>query len=177
MTINYKTTNSMLLRVDKSTYKKMDKTLIILILDNVRSAINVGSIFRTADAFKIEKIYLCGITCRPPHKELLKSALGSTESVDWEYRTNTSELVSELKTNKNSKIYTVEQTENSIYLDKFTPKLDEKTILISASQQIRIWSSHEPFLPVGWGVIFPFPICISITVLHRVPDRDKFFNG
>ncbi len=134
MTINYKTANSKLMRVDKSTYKKMDKTLIILILDNVRSAINVGSIFRTADAFKIEKIYLCGITCRPPHKELLKSALGSTESVDWEYRTNTSELVSELKTNKNSKIYSVEQTENSIYLDKFTPKLDEKTILIFGNE-------------------------------------------
>lgn len=134
MTINYKTANSKLMRVDKSTYKKMDKSLIILILDNIRSAINVGSIFRTADAFKIEKIYLCGITCTPPHKELLKSALGSTESVDWEYRSNTAELVSELKTIKGSKIYSIEQTENSIYLEKFIPKNNEKMVLIFGNE-------------------------------------------
>ncbi len=77
--------NSELQRLTNEGYKTATKTSIIVILDNIRSLNNIGSVFRTSDAFLIEKIYLCGITAKPPHKDIHKTALGSTESVDWEY--------------------------------------------------------------------------------------------
>ena len=72
-------------RADLATFKEKPKTPLVLVLDNVRSALNVGSAFRTADAFALQKIYLCGITAKPPHREILKTALGATESIEWEY--------------------------------------------------------------------------------------------
>lgn len=96
-------------------FRSAEKLPVIVVLDNVRSAYNVGSVFRTADAFLIEAIYLCGITAYPPHKEIQKTALGSTETVAWKYFSTTLEAVDELK-KMDYKVFAVEQTEKSILL-------------------------------------------------------------
>ncbi len=105
-------------RVSVNEYKQQDKTPIIVILDNIRSLNNVGSFFRTSDAFNIEAIYLCGITATPPHREIQKTALGATDSVDWFYNENTLEVVDVLQT-KGYKVYAIEQAENTISLESF----------------------------------------------------------
>jgi len=116
--------NSELDRLSIEEFKESKKTPLIVILDNIRSLNNIGSVFRTSDAFLIEKIYLCGITAKPPHKDIHKTALGSTETVDWEYVENTLTLVEKLKA-KNIKIISIEQAENATMLNDFTP--DEET--------------------------------------------------
>lgn len=105
-------------RLSVQEFKAAAKRPVCLILDNVRSLHNVGSAFRTADAFRIEKIYLCGITATPPHRDIHKAALGATESVAWEYCENTLTLVQSLKA-QGYKVYAVEQTENSTSLERF----------------------------------------------------------
>ena len=117
--------NSELYRLDVDAFKDAKKTPIIIVLDNIRSLNNIGSVFRTCDAFLIEKIYLCGITAKPPHKDIHKTALGSTETVDWEYVENTLDLIEKLKT-KNVKICAVEQAENATMLNNF--KVEPNTI-------------------------------------------------
>jgi 23S rRNA (guanosine2251-2'-O)-methyltransferase len=94
---NRKLKNSELVRINSDEFKTSNKTPLIIILDNIRSLNNIGSVFRTADAFLIEKIYLCGITAKPPHKDIHKTALGATDSVKWEYVENTIELINRLK--------------------------------------------------------------------------------
>ena len=84
-------------RVSVEEFKELPKLPVVLVLDNVRSLHNVGSAFRTGDAFRVEKIYLCGITGTPPNKEINKTALGATESVDWEHIPDTEELAQKLK--------------------------------------------------------------------------------
>ncbi len=108
--------NSELNRISIDEFKKCKKNPIVIILDNIRSLHNVGAIFRTADAFLIEKIYLCGITAKPPHKEIHKTALGATDSVDWEYCSTTLEAIEKLK---GYSIFSVEQTQSSVMLDEF----------------------------------------------------------
>ena len=110
--------NSELERISVDNFKNSKKTPIIIVLDNVRSALNVGSAFRTSDAFRIEKIYLCGITSTPPNKEIRKSALGATDSVSWEYSDKTEELILKLKQD-GYLICAVEQVENSVMLNDF----------------------------------------------------------
>ncbi len=105
-------------RVSVEEYKSQDKTPIIVILDNIRSLNNIGSFFRTSDAFNIESIYLCGITATPPHREIQKTALGATDSVDWYYNENTLEVVDVLK-NKGYKVYAIEQAKETISLENF----------------------------------------------------------
>ena len=114
--------NSELNRLDVEEFKKAKKFPLIIVLDNIRSLNNIGSVFRTADAFLIEKIYLCGITATPPHKDIRKTALGATESVAWEYRKDTLELVKELKADHHC--LAIEQAENAQMLNSFT--VDEK---------------------------------------------------
>jgi len=97
------------------------KTPLTIILDNIRSLNNVGSVFRSADAFLIEKIYLCGITANPPHRDIHKTALGATESVAWEYSKTALEIVKKLQNNRVS-VWAIEQTEKSVILNKFQPK-------------------------------------------------------
>ncbi|NCP61539.1 MAG: RNA methyltransferase, partial [Flavobacteriales bacterium] len=89
--------NSELGRLSVEDFKLVNKTPLIIVLDNIRSLNNIGSVFRMSDAFLIEKIYLCGITAKPPHKDIHKTALGSTETVEWEYVENTLDLVHNLK--------------------------------------------------------------------------------
>ncbi len=108
-------------RMSISEFKKAPKVPVIVVLDNIRSLSNIGSIFRTADAFRIEAIYICGITAQPPHREIHKTALGATESVDWLYFSTTQEAVNILKRN-NFKIISIEQVNNSIKLNEFQPE-------------------------------------------------------
>ena len=97
-----KLANDELNRLDVNSFKKAKKTPLILVLDNIRSLNNIGSVFRTADAFLVEKIYLCGITATPPHKDITKTALGATESMTWEYVKDTLDLVTAFKKRKRS---------------------------------------------------------------------------
>ena len=110
--------NNELGRINIEEFKKARKTPITIILDNVRSALNVGSIFRTSDAFLIKKIILCGITATPPNKEIRKAALGSTESVAWEYAKNTIDVITNLK-KEGFYVMAIEQTVHANSLDEF----------------------------------------------------------
>ncbi len=113
--------NNELNRKSVAEFKTSEKTPLIVVLDNVRSLNNIGSVFRTSDAFLIERIYLCGITATPPHKDIHKTALGATESVTWEYVEDTADLIEKLK-DKGVKVYSIEQVENSTMLDDFYPQ-------------------------------------------------------
>lgn len=128
-----KLSNDELERLDVKAFKKVDKTPLILILDNVRSLNNIGSVFRTADAFLIQKIYLCGITAKPPHKDIHKTALGATESVAWEYWENTLDLVKTLKENK-VQVFSIEQVENAKMLNTFQPKENQTYAFIFGNE-------------------------------------------
>ena len=125
--------NNELGRISVSTFKKTPKTPIIVVLDNISSLNNIGSVFRTSDAFLVEKIYLCGITAKPPHRDIHKTALGATESVDWEYKKDTRTLVNDLK-NQGVKVAAIEQVENSIMLDKFVPEPNKKMAIIFGNE-------------------------------------------
>ena len=125
--------NNELNRLTVTEFKQTKKTPIIVVLDNIRSLNNVGSVFRTSDAFLIEKIYLCGITATPPNKEIHKTALGATESVDWEYVEDTLELVNKLKLD-NIKVLAIEQAENSTKLNTFYPKENQKYAVIMGNE-------------------------------------------
>ncbi len=118
-------------RLSVDDYHSIDKLPIIIVLDNIRSMENVGSFFRTADAFRIEAIYLCGITACPPHREIHKTALGADESVDWKYFNTTEEACQYLNT-KDYRIFAVEQVENSINLKDF--KAPEKSAYIFGNE-------------------------------------------
>lgn len=125
--------NIELKRKNIQEFKNAEKNRLIIILDNVRSLNNIGSVFRTCDAFLIEKIYLCGITASPPHKDIHKTALGSTESVDWEYFKNISELLIELKKD-NVHIWSVEQADKSKKLTNFNIDKNLKHALIFGNE-------------------------------------------
>lgn len=119
--MNKKIANEELNRLTVEEFKAAKKKPIIVILDNIRSLINIGSVFRTADAFKIEHIYLCGITARPPHREINKSALGATESVTWTYCKTTEEAVETCR-KKGYEVLAIEQAENSEEPHNYRPK-------------------------------------------------------
>lgn len=120
-------------RVSAEEFHRMKKIPVVLILENIRSASNVGSVFRSADSFAIDKIYLCGYTATPPHREILKTALGATESMNWEYVADSVELVRRLK-NEGFTIASVEQTENSLPLSRFRPDKYPKIALILGNE-------------------------------------------
>lgn len=125
--------NSELERKSIEAFKEASKTPLILILDDVRSLNNIGSVFRTADAFLIEKIYLCGITATPPNKEIHKTALGATETVDWEYANDVLSVIQKLR-NDNIKVFAIEQVENALLLQDFTVKKTDKYALIFGNE-------------------------------------------
>ena len=130
---NRKLKNSELDRKSVQEFKAAQKTPLIIILDNIRSLNNIGSVFRTADAFLIKKIYLCGITAIPPHKDIQKTALGATDTVDWEYQKDTLELIQNLKTKK-IKILSREQAENAVMLDDFKPETNQTYAIIFGNE-------------------------------------------
>lgn len=130
---NRKLKNSELDRKSPAEFKAAEKTPLIVILDNVRSLNNVGSIFRTADAFLIEKIWLCGITATPPHKDIQKTALGATDTVDWEYAEDVLDVVKQLQ-EKNIRVYSVEQAEQATFLNDFEPEEGQKYALVFGNE-------------------------------------------
>jgi tRNA G18 (ribose-2'-O)-methylase SpoU len=125
--------NSELERLNIEEFKQSKKTPLIVILDNVRSLNNIGSVFRTSDAFLVEKIYLCGITATPPHKDIHKTALGSTETVEWEYVENIMDLVNRLKS-ENTKVISIEQVENATMLNDFLPETNTTYALVFGNE-------------------------------------------
>ena len=131
--MNRKLKNSELPRLNISEFKEAEKTPLIIVLDNIRSLNNIGSVFRTADAFLVEKIYLCGITAQPPHKDIQKTALGATETVAWEYAETTLEIIKELKSKK-VQLLAIEQAENAVFLDEFLPEKEKKYAIIFGNE-------------------------------------------
>jgi tRNA G18 (ribose-2'-O)-methylase SpoU len=125
--------NSELNRLNITDFKKADKLPVIVVLDNIRSLNNIGSFFRTGDAFCIEGIYLCGITATPPHREIHKTALGATESIDWMYFETSVEAILHLKGN-NYTVIAIEQTDNSTSLSDYDFKKNQKTALIFGNE-------------------------------------------
>ncbi|MEZ7497529.1 RNA methyltransferase [Flavobacterium sp. Arc3] len=125
--------NSELERKSVEDFKSSEKTSIILILDDIRSLHNIGSVFRTADAFLIEKIYLCGITATPPNKEIHKTALGATETVTWEHNQNVLEVIENLK-KEDVTTLAIEQVESAIFLQDFKVEKNKKYALVFGNE-------------------------------------------
>jgi 23S rRNA (guanosine2251-2'-O)-methyltransferase len=120
-------------RVSVAEFKAGEKLPVVVVLDNVRSMHNIGSVFRTADGFAVEQLLLCGITAQPPHREIEKTALGATQSVNWKYFNDTLLAVAQLR-NEGYQIIAIEQAENSIMLNQFTPVASEKYALIFGNE-------------------------------------------
>ena len=146
--MNRKLKNEELNRVSVEEFKELEKVTLTVVLDNIRSFHNVGSVFRTADAFLIEKIVLCGITATPPHREIHKTALGATESVDWKYFENTVDAVKELKEDGYN-VYSIEQTENSLKLGEFIPS-NKKIAIVFGNE---VFGVDQEVINLSNGVI------------------------
>ncbi|BDD02623.1 TrmH family RNA methyltransferase [Aureibacter tunicatorum] len=125
--------NEELDRISVEEFKTKEKKPVVIVLDNVRSLNNVGSAFRTGDAFLVEKILLCGITGTPPHRDIHKTALGAQDSVAWEYHDSTSDALKSLRS-EGFKILSVEQADQSVSLDDFTPSKGEKYALVFGNE-------------------------------------------
>ncbi|MBB1193659.1 TrmH family RNA methyltransferase [Flavobacterium sp. SOK18b] len=125
--------NSELERKSIETFKKSTKTPLILVLDDIRSLHNIGSVFRTADAFLIEKIYLCGITATPPNKEIHKTALGATETVAWEHYDSVLEVIEKLNI-ENVITLAIEQVEHAVFLQNFEVEKEKKYALVFGNE-------------------------------------------
>lgn len=128
-----KLTSDELNRVGVEAFKAQDKLPVVVVLDNVRSMHNVGSAFRTGDGFAIEKMILCGITARPPHREIEKTALGATQSVEWVHYEDTLDAIKELK-EKGYEIIAIEQASGSVMLNTFKPDQSKKYALIFGNE-------------------------------------------
>ncbi|MGY3212814.1 RNA methyltransferase [Mucilaginibacter sp. HD30] len=120
-------------RATVAEFKTQQKLPVVVVLDNVRSMHNIGSIFRTSDGFAVEKVILCGITAQPPHREIEKTALGATQSVDWSYYTDVKEAIQQLKTD-GYQIIAIEQAEASTMLNEFTPAENENYALVFGNE-------------------------------------------
>ena len=120
-------------RVSVVDFQSMKKSPVVLVMDNIRSALNVGSAFRTGDAFAVEKVVLCGITAQPPHREILKTAIGATASVAWEYYEDTIQAIEELRNNE-YQIVAVEQAAESMTLEEFPFSVNEKYALVFGNE-------------------------------------------
>jgi 23S rRNA (guanosine2251-2'-O)-methyltransferase len=132
-------------RISIEEFKDAEKLPVCIVLDNVRSLHNVGSAFRTADAFRIEKIYLTGITGTPPHREIQKSALGATESVAWEYFENSAEAVKNIKA-LGYEVIIIEQTTDSIPVHEFAPAAEKKYCLVFGNE---VEGVHDDVIALG----------------------------
>lgn len=120
-------------RINAAEFKKAEKVPIVVVLDQIRSGLNVGSVFRSADAFRIERIICCGYTPVPPHREVLKSALGATESVDWSFEESTLNAVRRLQTDGIS-VFAIEQTTASVPLDVYLPPTGQRLAVVLGNE-------------------------------------------
>jgi len=161
--------NSELKRLSIDAFKEAHKIPLIIVLDNIRSLNNIGSVFRTSDAFLIKKIYLCGITAQPPHNDIRKTALGSTESVDWEYAEDTLQVVKNLQKN-DVVVCSIEQADNAIMLNNFEAQNDKTYALIfgnevkGVSQEVVSASNHVIEIP-QFGTKHSLNISVSCGVV------------
>ena len=160
--------NEELKRLSVDEFKAVVKTPVVLVLDNIRSLNNIGSVFRTADAFLIEKIYLCGITATPPHKDIHKTALGATESVAWEYHPNTEALIKGLR--DTYECLAVEQAENAIMLNNLRVDTQKKYALVfgnevkGVSQEV-VNACHGVLEIPQYGTKHSLNIAVSVGVV------------
>jgi len=164
-----KLSNNELNRLSVDDFKKSEKVPIIVVLDNIRSLSNIGSAFRTADAFRIEAIYLCGITAQPPHREIHKTALSATESVDWQYFNTTQEAIQHLK-KIGYIIISVEQVEGSVLLNEFETSPKSKYGLVFGNEvrgvEDDIISMSDYCIEIPqWGTKHSFNVSISIGIV------------
>lgn len=167
--MNRKIPNNELVRLSVEGYKESPKSKIVVVLDNVRSQHNVGSAFRTSDAFLIEKIYLCGITAKPPSAEIHKAALGAEFSVDWDYFENTMDAVISLRDN-GYEIVSIEQVEGAEMLNKFTPDPHKKYALIFGNEvrgvSQEVVDSSDLFIEIPqYGTKHSLNVSVSIGVV------------
>jgi len=156
-------------RLSTEAFKAAPKIPVIVVLDNVRSLNNIGSVFRTCDAFLIRKIYLCGITATPPHKDINKTALGATESVEWEYANDTLEVIKKLK-KENYRILSAEQTDKSTMLQDLKMKSNDKIALVLGHEirgvdQAVIDLSDECIEIPQYGTKHSFNISVSAGII------------
>lgn len=161
--------NEELDRLSIDQYKNSAKNPIIVVLDNVRSLNNIGSVFRTADGFRIEKIILCGISTTPPHRDIYKTALGAEESVNWEYYDDTLDAVASLR-KAGCYIAAVEQVEDSISLEQFTPPTDASLALIFGHEikgvQQEVINSCDASIEIPqYGTKHSFNVSISAGIV------------
>lgn len=168
-------------RISTEEYKKSEKIPLIIILDNIRSLNNIGSIFRTADAFRVEAIYLCGITACPPHREIHKTALGASESVDWKYFKTTLETVISLK-EEGYTILSLEQTEESTLLHNFQALNNTKYALILGNEvkgvdNIIIENSDFCLEIPQYGTKHSFNVTVSAGIaIYNIALNLKYLN-
>lgn len=168
--------NKELERKSLEQFRKSVKSPFIIILDNVRSQSNVGSIFRTADAFIAEAVYLCGITATPPHREIQKTALGATEAVEWKYFPKTIDAVNSL-IQKGYKIIGIEQAEGSVSLEKFHKEADQKYALIFGHEIFgvdqEVLNKCDTCIEIPqFGTKHSFNIAISVGIVLWELNRD-----
>lgn len=166
--------NEELGRIEEAEFKKLDKFPIILIIDNVRSLNNIGSIFRTSDAFRIEKILICGISATPPNREIHKTALGAEEVVAWEYFSDTMDAIKYAK-KLGYNIYSIEQTENSINLQDFSVQEGASYAFVFGNEvkgvaQNVVDASDECIEIPQYGTKHSFnvSVCVGIVLWHSV---------
>lgn len=169
MNTHRKLQNEELNRISTEEFKEARKLPVTIILDNVRSQNNVGSVFRTSDAFRIEKIYLCGITSTPENREVHKTALGAEDAVDWEYAKDTLTITEQLKT-QGYRIFSIEQAENSTSLEDFHIDINQKYALIFGNevkgvQQEVIDNSHGCIEIPQFGTKHSFNISVTAGIV------------
>ena len=156
-------------RASVEEFRQQAKTPMVLVLDNVRSALNVGSAFRTADAFALERIYLCGITAQPPHREILKTALGATEAVDWVYTPTVEEAIAQLRTD-NYRIWAVEQAAERTWLQDFDVQVEQPLALVfgnevnGVSQSVMDVADGSIEIP-QFGTKHSFNVSVSVGIV------------
>ena len=170
-------------RATPDNFREQPKMPIVLVLDNVRSALNVGSAFRTADAFALEKIYLCGITATPPHREILKTALGATETVVWEFADNGVDAVYALK-KEGYQVWGIEQVETSIQLQDFDFQQNKKVAVVFGNEVNGIeeatLSACDGFLEIpqfGTKHSLNVAVCVGIVAWELVKGMNFTKNS
>jgi tRNA G18 (ribose-2'-O)-methylase SpoU len=162
-------------------YRNSVKHEVCVVLDNVRSQNNIGSVFRTCDAFRLQKLYLCGISSTPPHREIHKTALGAEEAVDWEYFSNTKEALEKLRI-EGYHLYAAEQTSSKIYLQNFEPDPHEKIAVVfghevhGVSQEIIELCDHCIEIP-QFGTKHSLNIAVSVGIVIWEVMKKKGFIG
>ncbi|MDX2003361.1 MAG: RNA methyltransferase [Chitinophagales bacterium] len=132
-----KTPNEALGRLDRQAFLQAGKLPLIVVLDNIRSLNNIGSVFRTADAFRLQAIYLCGITATPPHREIARTALGATETITWQYFATTIEALNKLK-QENWHIAAIEQAQNKVWLQDFVWPEEQSLAIVFGNEVMGI---------------------------------------